>query len=182
MPPAEVADLRASLDERGLTEYLSSELGGAKTTLHDGSATLGHDIEIHADNPGFQEFFSMVRSAPPPIGKALRHHAGSRPDPGVNVPAQPIRRRPESNRCTRLCRPLRSHSATSPRACMFGSAIAIALVPSADPRAISSAGRAPPPRQGGGHWFRARISPMVETRNCGVWSFTGTDAGYQYER
>ena len=24
------------------------------------------------------------------------------------------RRRPESNRCTRLCRPLRSHSATSP--------------------------------------------------------------------
>ena len=63
VPPAEVADLRASLDERGLTEYLSSELGGAKTTLHDGSATLGHDIEIHADNPGFQEFFSMVRSA-----------------------------------------------------------------------------------------------------------------------
>ena len=31
-------------------------------------------------------------------------------------PANRARRRPESNRCRRLCRPLRSHSATSPRA------------------------------------------------------------------
>ena len=30
-------------------------------------------------------------------------------------PAKRPRRRPESNRCRRLCRPLRSHSATSPR-------------------------------------------------------------------
>jgi hypothetical protein len=30
-------------------------------------------------------------------------------------PANRARRRPESNRCTRLCRPLRSHSATSPQ-------------------------------------------------------------------
>ncbi len=31
------------------------------------------------------------------------------------LPANQARRRPESNRCRRLCRPLRSHSATSPR-------------------------------------------------------------------
>ena len=36
----------------------------------------------------------------------------------------PQRRRPESNRCTRLCRPLRSHSATSP-----GRALSVAAAP-----------------------------------------------------
>lgn len=59
-PPAEVADLRSSLDERGLTQYLSSRLGEVETTLHDASATLGHDIEIHADNQGLRDFFGMV--------------------------------------------------------------------------------------------------------------------------
>ena len=63
MPPAEVAELRRSLDERGLTEYLSTWLGGAETTLHDASAVLGHDIEIHADNEGLHGFFAMVRGA-----------------------------------------------------------------------------------------------------------------------
>jgi hypothetical protein len=63
VPPTEVADLRRSLDERGLPEYLSSQLGALDTTLHDGSATLGHDIEIHADNEGLRAFFEMVRSA-----------------------------------------------------------------------------------------------------------------------
>ena len=62
VPPAEVADLRSSLDERGLTEYLSSELGGVETTLHDASAVLGHDIEIHGDNEGLRDFFAMVRA------------------------------------------------------------------------------------------------------------------------
>jgi hypothetical protein len=38
-----------------------------------------------------------------------RRHRGV----GVSRPFQ--RRRPESNRCRRLCRPLRSHSATTPR-------------------------------------------------------------------
>jgi hypothetical protein len=59
----EVADLRSSLDERGLTQYLSSRLGEVETTLHDASATLGHDIEIHVDNQGLHAFFSMVRGA-----------------------------------------------------------------------------------------------------------------------
>jgi catechol 2,3-dioxygenase-like lactoylglutathione lyase family enzyme len=61
--PEEVADLRSSLDERGVPEYLRSEFGGAVTTLHDASSSLGHDLEIHADNEGLRGFFGMVRSA-----------------------------------------------------------------------------------------------------------------------
>ena len=63
VPATEVADVRSSLDERGLTEYLRSQLGEVETTLHDASATLGHDIEIHADNQGLHDFFSMVSDA-----------------------------------------------------------------------------------------------------------------------
>jgi methylmalonyl-CoA/ethylmalonyl-CoA epimerase len=62
VPPTEVADLLRSLDERGLPEYLRSQLGEVETTLHDASAVLGHDIEIHADNEGLRAFFEMVRS------------------------------------------------------------------------------------------------------------------------
>src|SRR5829696_2822699 len=40
VPATEVADLRSSLDERGVTQYLSSRLGEVETTLHDASATL----------------------------------------------------------------------------------------------------------------------------------------------
>jgi hypothetical protein len=58
-----VAELRSSLDERGLPQYLSTWLGGIETTLHDASAALGHDIEIHADNEGLHGFFAMVRGA-----------------------------------------------------------------------------------------------------------------------
>jgi hypothetical protein len=63
VPPTEVADLRCSLDERGLTEYLSSQLGGVRATLHDASAALGHDIEIHVESQGLRDFFGMVRGA-----------------------------------------------------------------------------------------------------------------------
>ena len=63
VPATEVADLRSSLDERGMPEYLSSRLGDVETTLHDASAVLGHDIEIHADNEGLRGFFAMVRGA-----------------------------------------------------------------------------------------------------------------------
>ena len=63
MPAPDVADLRSSLDARGLTQYLSSQLGEVETTLHDASATLGHDIEIHVDNQGLHDFFSMVSGA-----------------------------------------------------------------------------------------------------------------------
>jgi hypothetical protein len=37
--------------------------GEATTTLHDAAATLGHDIEIHADNEGLRGFFEMVSGA-----------------------------------------------------------------------------------------------------------------------
>jgi len=58
--PADVADLRSALDKRGLAQYLCSELGGAETTLHDASAVLGHDLEIHAENQALRDFFAMV--------------------------------------------------------------------------------------------------------------------------
>ena len=61
VPPTEVADLRSSLDERGLTEYLSSQLGEVEATLHDASAAFGHDIEIHVSSEGLRDFFEMVR-------------------------------------------------------------------------------------------------------------------------
>jgi methylmalonyl-CoA/ethylmalonyl-CoA epimerase len=63
VPPADVAGLRSSLDERGLPQYLSSWLAESETTLHDASAVLGHDIEIHADNGGLRNFFGMVSAA-----------------------------------------------------------------------------------------------------------------------
>ena len=62
VPPTEVADLRSSLDERGLTQYLSSQLGDVETTLHDASAALGHDVEIHVQSEGLRDFFEMVRA------------------------------------------------------------------------------------------------------------------------
>ncbi len=62
VPAGEAAGVRRVLDERGLTQYLSSQLGDVETTLHDASAVLGHDIEIHADNQGLHDFFGMVRA------------------------------------------------------------------------------------------------------------------------
>ncbi len=61
VPSTEVADLRSSLDERGLSQYLSAQLGEVDTTFHDASAVLGHDIEIHVDCEGLRDFFEMVR-------------------------------------------------------------------------------------------------------------------------
>ena len=61
--PGDVADLRSALDGRGLTQYLSTEFGGAETTLHDARAVLGHDVEIHGDNEGLRGFFGMVSGA-----------------------------------------------------------------------------------------------------------------------
>jgi Glyoxalase/Bleomycin resistance protein/Dioxygenase superfamily len=61
--PAEVPEVRRSLDQRGLQQYLSAELGETHNTFHDASASLGHDIEIHDDVPGLRDFFGMVRRA-----------------------------------------------------------------------------------------------------------------------
>ncbi len=51
---------RKIVDERGLRQYLSAELGETHNTFHDGSESLGHDIEIHDDVPGLRDFFEMV--------------------------------------------------------------------------------------------------------------------------
>jgi methylmalonyl-CoA/ethylmalonyl-CoA epimerase len=61
VPPSSVEDLRRELEARGLREYLSAQLGEVETTLHDASAALGHDIEIHVDSQGLRDFFQMVR-------------------------------------------------------------------------------------------------------------------------
>jgi methylmalonyl-CoA/ethylmalonyl-CoA epimerase len=61
VPGASVDDLRRELEDRGLPEYLSAQLGELDSTLHDASATFGHDIEIHVDNQGLRDFFQMVR-------------------------------------------------------------------------------------------------------------------------
>ena len=61
VPGTEVAELRRSLDERGMTQYLSAQLGEVEMTLHDARAVLGHDVEIHVDSQGLRDFFGMVR-------------------------------------------------------------------------------------------------------------------------
>jgi hypothetical protein len=63
LPPEDVESARAALDAGGVPEYLRSEFGGAVTTLHTASPTLGHDLEIHADNEGLRGFFGMVKDA-----------------------------------------------------------------------------------------------------------------------
>jgi hypothetical protein len=62
VPPAEVAAVRESLDKGGLPEYLRTRSGEIENTFHDGSAWLGHDIEIHVDNPMLRGFFEMVET------------------------------------------------------------------------------------------------------------------------
>jgi methylmalonyl-CoA/ethylmalonyl-CoA epimerase len=61
VPPAAVEDLRRELEARGLSEYLSAQLGELDVTFHDASASLGHDLEIHVDSQALRGFFQMVR-------------------------------------------------------------------------------------------------------------------------
>jgi hypothetical protein len=61
--PRAIDAVRADLEARGLREYLSSRLGDLDTTLHDAGATLGYDLELHADNDGLRSFFALVREA-----------------------------------------------------------------------------------------------------------------------
>ncbi len=63
VPEADVDTIRTELEARGLPEYLRSRLGELDTTLHDASATFGHDLELHADNDGLRGFFALVRQA-----------------------------------------------------------------------------------------------------------------------
>jgi hypothetical protein len=60
VPAMEAADLRSSLDQRGLPQYLSAQLGEVDNTFHDAAGSLGHDIEIHVDCQGLRDFFGMI--------------------------------------------------------------------------------------------------------------------------
>lgn len=63
VPLGEVADLRSSLEERGLPQYLSARTGEVDNSFHDASAVLGHDLEIHVDSQGLRDVFGMVTGA-----------------------------------------------------------------------------------------------------------------------
>ena len=62
--PAELEATRAQLEAAGLPEYLHAHFGeDVDFTYHDCSASLGHDIEVHADSDGLRGFFAMFESA-----------------------------------------------------------------------------------------------------------------------
>jgi len=63
IPADEVAALRRALDERGVSQLLSSRLGEVDSTLHDATASLGHLLEIHAETQVMRDFFAMVADA-----------------------------------------------------------------------------------------------------------------------
>jgi catechol 2,3-dioxygenase-like lactoylglutathione lyase family enzyme len=64
VPAEEVEATRAELEASGLPEYLSAKFGeDVSFSYHDGSASLGHDIELHADSEGLRGFFAMFEEA-----------------------------------------------------------------------------------------------------------------------
>ncbi len=64
VPAAEVESTRAELEADGLPEYLHAHFGeDVDFTYHDGSASLGHDIELHVDSEGLRGFFAMFEAA-----------------------------------------------------------------------------------------------------------------------
>lgn len=63
VPPDSVDTVRRELGDSGMPEYLSSQLGELNSSMHDASALLGHDLEIHADCAPLRDFFGMVLGA-----------------------------------------------------------------------------------------------------------------------
>jgi Glyoxalase/Bleomycin resistance protein/Dioxygenase superfamily len=64
VPPADLDAHRANLEAAGLPEYLHAHFGeDVDFTYHDASASLGHDIELHADSDGLRGFFAMFEGA-----------------------------------------------------------------------------------------------------------------------
>jgi hypothetical protein len=84
VPPASVENLRSELEDRGLPEYLSAQLGELDITFHDASASLGHDIEIHVDSQGLRDFFQMVREAPR-VGTGRNRFVAPPPDSEIEL-------------------------------------------------------------------------------------------------
>ena len=63
MPPSAVEQVREALETHGAPGYLQANLDDVDLSFHDSSASLGHDVEIHADVEGLQVFFTMIREA-----------------------------------------------------------------------------------------------------------------------
>jgi Glyoxalase/Bleomycin resistance protein/Dioxygenase superfamily len=63
VPPSSVAEVREALETHGAPAYLQANVADIDLSLHDGSASLGHDVEIHADAEGLQGFFRLFREA-----------------------------------------------------------------------------------------------------------------------
>jgi hypothetical protein len=64
VPPASLDGVREELERAGLPEYLHAHFGeDVDFTYHDASASLGHDLEIHADSEGLRGFFAMFAAA-----------------------------------------------------------------------------------------------------------------------
>jgi hypothetical protein len=63
VPASSVGQVREALEMHGAPAYLQAGLDDVDLSLHDGSASLGHDVEIHADVEGLQAFFTMIREA-----------------------------------------------------------------------------------------------------------------------
>lgn len=64
VPAGERDAVQAELEASGLPEYLSARFGeDVVFSYHDGSASLGHDIELHADSEGLRGFFGMIEGA-----------------------------------------------------------------------------------------------------------------------
>jgi Glyoxalase/Bleomycin resistance protein/Dioxygenase superfamily len=63
VPPFSVEQVREALETHGAPAYLQANLDDIDLSFHDSSASLGHDVEIHADVAGLQGFFTMFRVA-----------------------------------------------------------------------------------------------------------------------
>jgi hypothetical protein len=63
LPPSSVDQARQALEARGAPAYLEAGLDDIDLSFHDCSASLGHDVELHADVATLQGFFTMFREA-----------------------------------------------------------------------------------------------------------------------
>lgn len=50
-----------ALTDGGAPEFLRGSLDDISFVFHDARAVLGHNLEVHADTPGFRDFFTVVR-------------------------------------------------------------------------------------------------------------------------
>jgi hypothetical protein len=64
VPAADLDSTRDHLERSGLPEYLHARFGDdVDFSYHDAAASLGHDIELHADSEGLRGFFAMFAAA-----------------------------------------------------------------------------------------------------------------------